>query len=61
MAARTEELLASNSELTHALHEIKTLLGILPLCSFCKKIRNDQGDWEEIETYINIHSEPKRT
>lgn len=57
VAERTEELVTTNNELTKALHEIKTLRGILPLCSFCKKIRNDQGDWEQIETYIFNHSE----
>jgi hypothetical protein len=57
VAARTEELVTANTELQYTLDEVKTLRGILPLCSFCKKIRNDQGDWEEIETYINIHSE----
>lgn len=37
--------------------EIKTLTGMLPICSHCKKIRNDIGDWEQIEKYISHHSE----
>ncbi len=36
--------------------EIKTLRGILPICSYCKKIRNDKGIWNQIETYILEHS-----
>lgn len=45
------------SELQAALDEIKTLRGILPLCSFCKKIRNDRGYWEQVDVYIHEHSE----
>jgi hypothetical protein len=43
--------------LKHALEEIKTLKGILPLCSFCKKIRDDQGNWEQVDVYIYKHSQ----
>ena len=42
--------------LKHAQDEIKTLEGILPLCSFCKKIRDDKGYWEQVDTYINKYS-----
>ena len=42
-----------------ALAEIKVLRGILPICSFCKKIRNDKGNWDQIEAYIHDHSEAK--
>ncbi|MEE4264543.1 MAG: MASE3 domain-containing protein [Desulfobacteraceae bacterium] len=45
------------TELQKALDEIKTLKGILPLCSFCKKIRNDRGQWENVDTYIHKHSQ----
>lgn len=45
------------NDLTKALHEIKTLRGILPLCSFCKKIRNESGNWEQVEVYIHNHSQ----
>ncbi|MDI6729026.1 MAG: HAMP domain-containing protein [Thermodesulfovibrionales bacterium] len=47
----------SNRELEQRLHEIKTLRGILPICSYCKKIRNDKGYWEQLEMYIHDHSE----
>jgi hypothetical protein len=43
--------------LRKALDEIKTLKGILPLCSFCKKIRNKNGEWEQVDMYIHKHSQ----
>ncbi|MCB2182047.1 MAG: HAMP domain-containing protein [Desulfobulbaceae bacterium] len=43
-------------KLEKALSEIKTLRGILPICSFCKNIRNDEGYYERIEKYIHKHS-----
>jgi methyl-accepting chemotaxis protein len=45
------------SELQHALNEVKSLRGILPICSSCKKIRSDQGSWQQIESYIRDHSD----
>jgi PAS domain S-box-containing protein len=44
-------------ELETALAEIKTLGGMLPICSACKKIRDDQGYWQQLETYIETHSQ----
>jgi nitrate/nitrite-specific signal transduction histidine kinase len=52
-----EDLERTNKELEKRLHEIKTLQGILPICSYCKKIRNDKGSWEQMEMYIRDHSE----
>ncbi len=46
-----------NAQLQKALDEIKTLRGILPLCSFCKKIRDDKGYWEQVDVYIHKHSQ----
>ncbi|HYQ47652.1 MAG TPA: PAS domain S-box protein, partial [Thermodesulfovibrionales bacterium] len=37
--------------------EIRTLRGFLPICSYCKKIRNDRNYWEQIESYISNHSD----
>ena len=37
--------------------EVKTLSGLLPICAACKKIRDDQGYWNQIETYVKAHSE----
>lgn len=42
--------------LTQALEEIKTLQGLLPICSFCKNIRDDKGYWKSIESYFSTHS-----
>ncbi len=44
-------------ELQEALTKIKALRGLLPICANCKKIRDDQGYWNRIETYIQEHSE----
>jgi PAS domain S-box-containing protein len=48
-----EKLIA---DLRKALHEVKTLTGLLPICSSCKKIRDDQGYWNNLEMYISEHS-----
>lgn len=45
------------AQLEHALAEVKRLSGLLPICASCKKIRNDQGNWQQIEEYIHTHSE----
>jgi response regulator RpfG family c-di-GMP phosphodiesterase len=43
--------------LVQALEEIKTLRGILPICSYCKKIRDDKGAWQQVEVYLKRHSD----
>jgi len=45
--------------LTMAVPDDKRLSGILPLCSYCKSIRNGQGDWENVDEYISNHTEAK--
>jgi len=45
-----------NAELQKALDEVKTLQGILPICSNCRKVRDDEGYWQEVEVYIERHS-----
>jgi PAS domain S-box-containing protein len=45
------------TELQKAMSEVKILSGLLPICSSCKKIRDDQGYWNQIESYIKEHSE----
>jgi PAS domain S-box-containing protein len=45
------------SQLQAALDNIKTLKGLLPICSNCKKIRDDKGYWNQIETYVRDHSD----
>jgi hypothetical protein len=44
-------------ELEDALLKVKTLSGLLPICASCKKIRDDNGYWNQIESYIKAHSE----
>jgi CHASE3 domain sensor protein len=45
------------AELKTALDEIKTLKGIIPICSYCHKIRDDEGAWSRLEAYLEDHSE----
>ena len=62
-AARFADLVALrklNAELKAAMEEIKTLRGLIPICSHCKKIRGDVG-WTRIEDYIRAHSEAEFT
>lgn len=49
------------AELRKALSEVKRLSGLLPICASCKKIRDDQGYWNQVETYIQQHSEAQFT
>jgi len=44
-------------ELEKALAEVRTLRGLVPICMYCKKIRDDKGFWEQLETYVSRHSE----
>ena len=52
LADRIEELQA-------ALTEIRTLQGLLPICGYCKKIRNDNNYWQQFESYIAAHSQAR--
>ena len=45
--------------LQHALQEVRTLRGILPTCSYCKDIRDEDGAWHQLESYIQRHSHAK--
>ena len=48
-----------HDKLVKAMEEIKVLSGLLPICASCKKIRDDKGYWNQIEAYIQEHSEAK--
>ena len=50
-----------NEELHEALDKVKTLSGLLPICSACKKIRDDKGYWTQVEVYIEDRSEAEFT
>lgn len=49
------------AEIQDALDNIKTLRGLLPVCAYCKKVRNDKGYWEQIEGYLSEHSQAEFT
>lgn len=51
------ELERLNKELKAANEKIKTLSGLIPICAKCKKVRNDDGYWEEVEEYVTAHTE----
>ena len=58
---RTKELEQANTKLEIALSDVQTLSGMLPICSSCKKIRDDKGFWNQIEEYISHHSDAEFT
>jgi PAS domain S-box-containing protein len=49
------------AELQSALHNIKVLHGLIPMCSSCKKIRDDKGFWQRVEAYLENHSDAQFT
>lgn len=53
---RTRELEQKNVELQKALEKVKTLQGLLPICSNCKKVRDDTGYWHSVDEYIESYS-----
>jgi AmiR/NasT family two-component response regulator len=55
------ELRRLNAELQKTLNEIKTLRGMIPICASCKKIRDDEGFWQDVAVYIQKHSEAEFT
>lgn len=75
VAERTEELALANEqlrlemvereslieELKEALAKVKTLSGLIPICASCKKVRDDQGYWQQVETYVREHSDAEFT
>ena len=54
---RNDLVKEQRDQLEAALARIKQLEGIIPICSYCKKIRDDQNSWHQLETYISNHSE----
>ncbi len=52
-----DELQSEKNRLQTALDDVKTLSGLLPICSHCKKIRDDTGYWNQIESYVRDHSD----
>jgi len=58
---RTQALEEEQQKLRQALAEVKTLRGLVPICSSCKKIRDDQGFWNQLELYVEAHSNAEFT
>ena len=52
-----QNLAARIEELENALAQVKLLQGIIPICSYCKDIRDDQNYWQQLEAYVTKHSE----
>ncbi|BAH37151.1 MAG TPA: tetratricopeptide repeat protein [Gemmatimonas aurantiaca] len=56
LAAANAELASLNEELRTALAEVRTLSGLIPICANCKKVRDDRGYWEAVETFVSERS-----
>ena len=59
MVGLQAELADRVNELEEALRQEQRLQGLLPICSYCKKIRDDRNYWQEVESYIGQHSEAR--
>jgi len=57
MIALQQKLADRVRKLEVALAEVSLLNGLLPICSYCKKVRDDQNYWQEVETYVAAHSD----
>ena len=51
------DALAAARKTASLTHQIKTLHGLLPICAWCKNVRDDQGYWKQIESYVESHSD----
>ena len=52
-------LAARVRELEEAMARVKTLQGLLPICSYCKRVRNDGDYWQQVESYVSDHSDAR--
>lgn len=57
MVELQQKLAARVRDLTDALTQVRHLQGLLPICSYCKRIRDDQNYWQQVESYLSKHSE----
>lgn len=55
--AREEALAKTNDDLRAALTDVRTLTGLIPICANCKRVRDDKGYWQAVESYISSHSD----
>ena len=56
LVSNNSKLVSLNQELQEAMAQVQQLHGLFPICCYCKKIRDDQNYWEQIEHYITKHS-----
>jgi phosphoserine phosphatase RsbU/P len=57
MVMLQQRLNARVTELEQALAHVKRLQGLLPICSYCKKVRNEANYWEQVDSYLTTHSD----
>lgn len=57
LSAANQMLEEANRELRSAMAEVRTLSGLIPICAKCKKVRDDRGYWESVESYISSRSD----
>jgi len=57
LEGKNVQLQQKNTQLQEALDNIKTLRGLIPICANCKKIRDDEGFWNQVEVYVRDHTE----
>jgi len=57
LVRKNTDLSLMNEELKQALAEVKALRGLLPICSCCKKVRDDKNYWRQIDTYLSEHTD----
>jgi hypothetical protein len=57
VSQRTKDLTDANEALTKALADVRTLKGLVPICSYCKRIRNDEGFWRQLELVLSETTE----
>jgi hypothetical protein len=60
-ARQAVEIAQANSALRSALDQVQTLEGLLPICSYCKRVRDDSGYWSQIDTYLRKHTNASPT
>ena len=59
--AERARLVDANAKLQQSLDEVRTLRGLLPICSWCRKVRDDEGLWTQIEEYVSQHTDASFT
>lgn len=59
--AERARLVEANAKLQQSLDEVRTLRGLLPICSWCRKVRDDEGLWTQIEEYVSQHTDASFT